>query len=307
MFTVTDNTVPYVQCKNFTIYVSTEGVASITASDVTATATDNCDASVGLTLSDYEFTDDEISTASCERTFTVKVTATDDCSNTATCNAQVTVKKRSTKLVYSGATTGQYSDPVSLTATLYDITGGEPGVPLPNRTVKFTIGTQTAYDTYGGFGGGTDAPTGTASASITLTQSPTPAYNVVSCFEGDDTYCKSVTTVGFDILCEDARAYYTGACYASTASPTSGNATVTLSATIKDITAVLGDPAYDPYPGNITLATVTFINRDNNTAIATVPIGIVNVGDNTVGTASYNWNVNIGTPKFSIIYNWNNC
>ena len=39
-------------------------------------------------------------------------------------------------------------------------------------------------------------------------------------------------------------------------------ATVPLRATIQDITAVLGDPAFDAYPGDITNASVSFINRE---------------------------------------------
>src|SRR5207237_1495885 len=84
-----------------------------------------------------------------------------------------------------------------------------------------------------------------------------------------------------------------------TSSPTSSTATVTLSATIKDITAV--DPTQSPpnpdnYPGDIRNAKVTFINRDTNTAIASnIPVGLVSSSDTKVGTATYNWNVNIGS------------
>jgi hypothetical protein len=69
-----------------------------------------------------------------------------------------------------------------------------------------------------------------------------------------------------------------------------------LSATIKDITAVTGDPAYDAYPGDIRNATVTFINRDTNTPIASnLPVALVNNNDTTVGTVTYNWSVNLGS------------
>src|SRR5205814_12960 len=69
---------------------------------------------------------------------------------------------------------------------------------------------------------------------------------------------------------------------------------VTLAATIKDISAVLGDPAYDSYPGDIRNATITFINRDNNTIIAAnVPLGLVSPLDTKVAVAVYNWNVTI--------------
>src|SRR5207248_3892107 len=52
------------------------------------------------------------------------------------------------------------------------------------------------------------------------------------------------------------------------------------------------------YPGIITNAKVTFSNRDNNTVIASnVPVGLVNAGDSTVGTATYNWSVSNTAPS----------
>jgi hypothetical protein len=39
--------------------------------------------------------------------------------------------------------------------------------------------------------------------------------------------------------------------------------TILLRATIQNITAVPGDPTYDPDAGNITNATVSFVNREN--------------------------------------------
>jgi hypothetical protein len=93
---------------------------------------------------------------------------------------------------------------------------------------------------------------------------------------------------------EDARAYYTGALYVGTTTATSHNAVVTLAATFKDITAVLADPAYDIWAGDIRNATISFINRDNNTIIASnVPFGLVSPADSKVAVATYNWNVTI--------------
>jgi hypothetical protein len=78
-------------------------------------------------------------------------------------------------------------------------------------------------------------------------------------------------------------------------------ATIPIKFTIKDITAVTGDPAWDANPGNITLAQVTFVNRATGATIATVPVTLVpnpaNSTDYTVGTASYNWSVSIGTAS----------
>ena len=61
---------------------------------------------------------------------------------------------------------------------------------------------------------------------------------------------------------EDARAAYDGRPSFKTASASSGSAAVALSAAIRDISAVSGDPAFDSFPGDIRNATVMFVNRD---------------------------------------------
>ena len=68
-----------------------------------------------------------------------------------------------------------------------------------------------------------------------------------------------------------------------------------LTATVKDPSALpTGNPLYDPYPGDIRNATVSFVDRGNNNAvIATVPISLINASDTTVGTATFNWKVTI--------------
>jgi hypothetical protein len=88
---------------------------------------------------------------------------------------------------------------------------------------------------------------------------------------------------------------YTGALYVSTASTSSGNANVTLAATVQDI-SVTPDAAGDIDPGDIVSGTVTFVNRATNTAIPgcqDLPVGPVNPGDLQTGTATCNWNVTI--------------
>ncbi len=93
---------------------------------------------------------------------------------------------------------------------------------------------------------------------------------------------------------EDARVDYTGLTYVTTASASSSTATIVLSATIQDISAT-AYAAGDTSHGDIRGAKVTFINRDNNTVIASnVPVGLVNASDIKTGTATYSWSVNIG-------------
>jgi hypothetical protein len=94
---------------------------------------------------------------------------------------------------------------------------------------------------------------------------------------------------------EDARVNYTGALFASTSCQTCSNATVTLSATVQDISAT-GNAAGDNLSGDIRLARVRFVNRDNGSAISGwLTPGLVNSADLRTGTVTYNWTVNIGS------------
>jgi len=193
----------------------------------------------------------------------------------------------------------QYSDPLpTFTATLSGFVNGETDAILRlsgdlSGNASFT--TAAAITFYSGTGGVSNAPG-------TYTNVIIPSLGTLSATNYDfTTFNKGTLTVTE----EDARPYYTGPTFVNTSGPTSTMATVTLSATIKDITPVDpsgSDPHPDNYQGVITNAKVTFINRDNNTVIASnVPVGLVNAGDSTVGTATYNWTVNI-SPNVSQQY-----
>jgi hypothetical protein len=276
--TVQDKIKPTVVCKSINVYLGLNGTVSITAQQVDNGSSDNC--SVVLSIDKTSFNTTNVGPNN------VVLTATDPSGNSSTCIAVVTVKKRPTTLLYTGDGSEQYSDKQLLTAVLKDqITG----TALSGETIKFDIGSQTVSEITDG--------TGTVNANLILTQNPALVYTVASSFAGDDIFLASSDNDPFDITQEDARAYYSGALYASTSGATSSSAIVTLSATIRDITAETSDATYDAYAGDIRNATVTFINRDNNTIIQTVPVGLVNTGDLKTGTATYNWNVNIGSAN----------
>jgi squalene-hopene/tetraprenyl-beta-curcumene cyclase len=104
---------------------------------------------------------------------------------------------------------------------------------------------------------------------------------------------KSVTIV---VNKEDARATYIGPLMISTSCATCSTATIPLRATIQDITEVLGDPAYDPDAGNITNATVSFVNRSNADAVlCTANVTLLDQVKPTVGAVTCNWSANIGS------------
>jgi hypothetical protein len=233
--------------------------------------------------------------------------------NTFTVNARDNVGNISSLLVNytviaaptSGAvtvspTTQQYSDTVTLTATL---TPAALGGQAPANNVTFMIGSQavgTAPLTASG---------GSVQASLTNVRlreplpfgtSPTGqmspgTHTVTAVFGGvNSNFVVTNPTTMLTITKEDARATYTGALFASTACVTCSTATVTLSATVQDISAVTGDPATDATEGDIRNATARFQIVETGQTMTGVPIGLVNTGDTKTGTATTNVTVNLG-------------
>jgi len=111
-----------------------------------------------------------------------------------------------------------------------------------------------------------------------------------------DNYAFAYQAGTLTVTKEDARAEYTGSLFVSTGGSSSSKATINLAATIRDITAVAQDPANDASPGDITKATVQFVNRDaGNAVICTPTVGLVDPADPKTGTATCSWPVDIGT------------
>jgi hypothetical protein len=277
IITVQDVTNPIAKCKSIEVYLGLDGTVSITGAQVDNGSFDNC-SPVSLSVSPNSFNTSNVGSNS------VTLTVTDVSGNSSTCQTTVTVKKRPTTLAYTGDGSEQYSDQQLLTAVLKDQL---TNTVLNSKTISFVIGSQSAS--------GITGVNGIASTNLVITQDPAPVYTVKSTFAGDGTFLPSSDEDPFDILQEDARAYYSGALFASTSGTSSSSATVTLSATVKDISAVSGDPAYDVFKGDIRNATITFVNRDNNTVLASnVPVGLVNLSDITIGAATKNVTLDIG-------------
>jgi hypothetical protein len=103
-----------------------------------------------------------------------------------------------TTLTYTGATTGDYHDAVTLSATL-TLSGTAAGVA--GQTITFTIGTQSCM-------GVTDGA-GAASCSLTLSQIPGP-YTVNANFAAAGLYQASAASAAFTITKEETTLSYTG-------------------------------------------------------------------------------------------------
>ena len=129
--------------------------------------------------------------------FLVVVQGTDGTGGSDDESFAVTVSKRATMLTYTGATSGQYSDPAAVSASLVDF----EGTPLADRGVAFTIGsTSTAALTGGG---------GTAGAAIVV-DDPAGASSVLTNFHGDAAYLASSVTTPFTVLKEAVTATFSG-------------------------------------------------------------------------------------------------
>jgi len=228
-------------------------------------------------------------------TRTIKVRATDPGGLTATAQATVNILNAPPVMSANPATQNvQYSDPIAtVTVTAKDVAADLPIT---------TIATDWKKSTDASFTSG--LPTGWTLSSATCNSTQctwtlngkamlAPATYIVRVTATDKNGGAAFTDITFVVQQEDARATYTGALFASTSSVSVNTASVTLAATIQDITAV--DPASDANPGDIRNATIAFVNRDaGNAVLCTAPIGLVNPADPKTGTATCTWNANIG-------------
>jgi autotransporter-associated beta strand protein len=274
---VKDVEAPIVRVKPVAITLGLDGTASITAGQVNDSSYDHS-STITLSVSPNRFTTANVGTDS------VVLTATDASGNSAQAITTVTVKKRAAIVTYTGDSTEQYSDQQALTAVLTD---SVTGTALTGQHIRFELGNQLVSAV-------TDT-TGKAGASLLIAQDPAAAYTLNTAFTGDSLFLPAADSIPFVIRAEDVRAYYTGTLFGATG--TGSTTAVTLSATIRDITAETAAASTDPFAGDISHAKVTFIDRTTNTVIATVPVSLVNGQDSKVGTATYSWPVDIGNSN----------
>ena len=186
--------------------------------------------------------------------------------------------------------TPQYSDIETFRATF---TPAVAGGPAPAK-VTFKVGLQVMADAPFIWTGNVYQATWTGPMveSPVPTRQMKPDFHVVTATFTDPNISVVNQSKAIIIQAEDARVMYTG----PTAFTLGANATVPLTVTVKDITAVDGDPARDSYPGAIRNAQVSFVDRSTNMIIGTVPV-VASESDPTIGEASFNWPVTLGAAK----------
>jgi uncharacterized repeat protein (TIGR01451 family) len=119
---------------------------------------------------------------------------------TSAASAPFTVTKEETVLTYNGATTSDFNDPATVSATLTD----DSSNVLPGKTINFTLG---GVDVCSGV---TDV-TGTASCSLTPSEMA-GNYSLVASFDDttDPHYATTSTSALFTVTLEEATASYVG-------------------------------------------------------------------------------------------------
>jgi alpha-tubulin suppressor-like RCC1 family protein len=129
-------------------------------------------------------------------TITVKVT--DGAGASSQTSFTVAVQRRAATIVYSGASSGQYSDPAALSAALTDTASG---LPVSGRAVTFTIGALSTSAVSGA--------TGVVSTSMLLV-GPTGAATVTTAFAGDSAYVAASDADPFTVAKESVTIGFTG-------------------------------------------------------------------------------------------------
>ncbi|MBI1761329.1 MAG: hypothetical protein HYR56_07835 [Acidobacteria bacterium] len=211
---------------------------------------------------------------------------------------------RPTVIHYTGALTSTYGNcTVAISATLKD--GLTNALVTQQETITISIAGQTPVT----LTSSTGVFTGTATITSALNVG---SYNIVSTFNGNTNpgqgYAASSETLsgasGFQITPAfvgpyNGGAIYTGLNFFWTTGPSSSTATLTLSATLKDITT--------PCQGDIRTARVTFATRNADGSYSPIsnaqnlPVGLVNPADLTVGTAQAVSQYNLGNQNFASI------
>jgi hypothetical protein len=194
----------------------------------------------------------------------------------------------------------QYSDQDTFTVT---VTSSAPGQPAAG--VNFFVGTQQV-------GSPTpitvplvvvgDPATSTTYKAVWTGQllEPTPTgqmkpgmHIVTAAFVNPNFTITAPAGKSVNIVREDAR--LAGLDRTSYSLGGSATGVVPLTVTVKDISAMVGDAAFDAFAGDIRNAQVQFIDRATNAVIGTATVNTLVGPGTTTGTATLNWSVNLGT------------
>lgn len=131
---------------------------------------------------------------------TVDVTATTGDGTSATSPSdQFTYRKFPTTTTYTGATSGDFNDAVTLSARL---TNNDNSQGVAGQTISFSVGAESCA--------GTTDSAGAASCQVTLADAPGSGYTVQATFTGDVNYEASGAGTPFTVNKEESQVTFTG-------------------------------------------------------------------------------------------------
>jgi uncharacterized protein YjbI with pentapeptide repeats len=199
-------------------------------------------------------------------------------------------KAPTTTTVTVSSTAPQYSDKVTFTAT---ISPDALNATAPATGVTFKVGTLVLNATPVALVPGSGAAAGKLVATlpdVVMQQAP-GGYTVTAVFSGvHPSFIVYNATTPLTIAKENASAEFSGGLYYTVPS---GSATVTLSAVVTD--------ADDGSRGDIRSAKVTFlVNGSPATGCSNLSVGLVSLGDGTVGSATCNTALAISAVPYTI-------
>jgi hypothetical protein len=186
------------------------------------------------------------------------------------------VTSTTTTTVYTGETTGDYHDDVTLSGKL---TLSGTSIGIAGQMLSFTIGTQSCS--------GTTTTSGAASCVLNLNQIPGP-YTVVASFAGSGLYQASSANTPFTITKEETTVTYTGPTVIANGSP------VTLTAVLLEdgVVPIAGRTVSFTLGTGVSAQTCSGITDGTGTASCTIavvnqPLGANSVAVNFAGDAFY--------------------
>jgi hypothetical protein len=279
----------------------------------------------------HRYLDDNPSNTS-QDDYTIAVTITDDDTGFAHSSIAVTVRNVDPAASVDVDTEGkvtvgtdgvvavevQYSDPIAdgagITVRATDVAGdpltasvqaGAGGSTALAEMLSVAPGDCTA-DIAANSNSCTWVLTSTTSSAGIYTDLAPGTYAVQIVVEDDDLGSTEIPVV-VTVLPEDARVWYTGPLFAATESALNSTATVELRATIRDITSVPDDPAWDPWPGDVRNASLTFEDRDTDqelcgaTAVDAVfdPFDVF-VAAQSIGVGTCPWTSTLGDNEDAV-------
>jgi hypothetical protein len=194
----------------------------------------------------------------------------------------------------------QYSDP--LKTLTYEITGFVKG-----ETSGVVTGSPEISTTATQFSAPGDYPIGISIGTLSATnytfsfvvgKYTITQEDAIVTFTGATTVSTSSGFPWLDFL-NNILSRLSSTSIASTANASSGLATVTLRATVQDISET-SNAAGDIYPGDIRLSKVRFFIKDGTALTDWLTPTLVNPADLETGVVSYDWKVNIGTATQTV-------